>query len=222
MNIKETLNKSISLREHGMSAYYNSSNSLPRRMLYLWSVPENFLDRDTGEYNSDCSPDRFLLKSGRLLDVNEFTPTPRVDFEITKKRALQFDCLPNTSLIPLVNIKIKNILEELAKNDVQFLPAILKCSDGEIHDYYFLNIPHKIIGIDHEKSSYTKMPFGNAISMIKFLTYKKDCMGKHQLARDEEFLGNLLVNEKIKMVFDKENITGVRFTSPEEYWSNIY
>lgn len=183
-------------------------------MIYLWEIPENFLNRDVGEYDRDNSPDHYWLRKGQLL--TEFSPMPIVHFEVPKKNILKFDCLPNNSLIPLVNEKIRDILEELAPNDIQFFPAKLICTDGELEGYYFLNITRLIKGIDHTKSIYTRMTMGDAISGFHYLTYIKNCMGEYKLARDQEYRGNLLVNEKVKLVFNKEKITGVWIVRPEE------
>lgn len=187
-------------------------------MIYSWKIPEKFLNRDLGEYGRDCSPDRFLLFSGRKLTSNEFDLMPTVYFEVSKKRVLKFDCLPNNAQIPLVNNRIKTILENLAPDDVQFFPAKLVCCDGELKGYYYINITHMIVGIDHEKSIYTKMKMADVISGFHYLTYKEGCMGVHQLARDQEYEGNLLVSEKIKSVFDKEHITGVWLVRPEDFY----
>jgi hypothetical protein len=181
-------------------------------MIYLWECPEKFLNRDVGEYDRDASPDRFLLRRGHQLNADEFSPIPIVDFEVPQKRLLKFDCLPNNSSAPLVNTRTKSILERLAPNEVQFFLAKLRCSDGELEGYYFLNATHTIVGIDHEKSIYTKM------KMFRYLTYKPGCMGEYQLARDKEFLGHLLVSQKIKSVFEQERITGVWLVRPEDYY----
>ena len=105
--------------------------------------------------------------------------------------------------------------------DIQLFPAKLMCADGELDGYYFLNITHLIKCIDHEKSIYTKMKIADAISGFHYLTYTKGCMGEYKLARDQEYRGNLLVNEKVKLVFDKEKITGVHLVKPEEHYRPI-
>ena len=100
---------------------------------------------------------------------------------------------------------MKNILEQVAPNEVQFFPAKAMCSDGELEGYSFLNVTTEIIGIDQEKSIYTKeLSYG-----FTYLTYKPGCLEEHPLARDKEYHGNLLVSEKLKAIFDKEKITGV-------------
>jgi hypothetical protein len=192
-----------------------------KRMIYLWKTPDNYLNRDVGEYDRDLSPDRFLLYDGRELSAQEFGSVPIVEFEIPKKRLLKSDCLPNNSSIPLVNNRVKLILENLASNEVQFFPAKLKCKDGELEGYYFLNVTKTIMGIDHEKSIYTKMKTADDISRFRYLTFKPNCMGEYQLARDKEYLMNLLVSQKIKSIFEKERITGVWLVRPEDYYGPI-
>lgn len=190
-------------------------------MLYLWEIPEKTLNRDIGEYKRDISPNRLLLIAGRMLATNEFTPIPTVSFDIPQKKVLTFDCLPNNTQIPLVNHRIKDILEKTVPNEVQFFPAKILCKDGEIEGYSFLNITHLIKGIDHEKSIYKKMSMANVITIINYLTYKDGCMGEYHLARDEEYHGNLLASAKIKSIFEKELVTGVRFVRPEDFYSPI-
>jgi hypothetical protein len=188
-------------------------------MIYLWKEPENTKNRDIGEYDQEGFPDQFLLIQGRALTNEEFSPAPIVYFEVKKSRILQFDCLPNNACsVPLVNNRIKTILKNLAPNDVQFFPAKLVCSDGELEGYEYLNVIHTVVGIDHEKSIYTKMKIVDAISGFKYLTYKSDCMGSYHLARDEEYVVNLLVSEKIKEIFDKEHIKGAGLVRPEDYY----
>ena len=126
-------------------------------MIYLWQVPEGTLNKDIGEYDRTCSPDRFLLREGRKLDLKEFSPMPVVYFETPQNRVLKFDCLDNNARIPLVNQKIIDILEDVAPREVQFFPARVICSDGELEGYSFLNVTVEIVGIDKEKSIYTNI-----------------------------------------------------------------
>ncbi len=131
-------------------------------------------------------------------------------------------------VVPLINERVQSILEEIAPNEVQFFPAKVICSDGELEGYSFLNVAVEIIGIDHEKSDYDniatidpatgKRIVTDAIAGFSYLTYKPGCMGKHPLARDKEYHSNLLVSEKLKIIFDKEKITGVWLVRPEEFY----
>ncbi|CAM4483515.1 MAG: hypothetical protein LEGION0403_FIIPPAGN_02868 [Legionella sp.] len=182
-------------------------------MIYCWKVPENVLNKEMGVYDETCSPDHFLLRASRKLDLKEFSPMPVVHFKIPQNRALKFDCLVNSAGIPLVNERIQDILEEIAPNEVQFFPAKVICSDGELAGYTFLNVTVEIEGIDHEKTVYDQSGYG-----FHYLTYKKGCLGEHPLTRDKEYHSNLLVSEKLKIIFDQAKITGVWLVRPEEYY----
>jgi hypothetical protein len=190
-------------------------------MIYLWNEPKKTLNRDIGEYDRACSPDRFLLRQGRPLNKEEFSLVAKVEFEIPKTRVLQFDCLPNNSSIPLINGRIKDILNAVAPGEVQFFPAKLICKDGELNGYYFLNATHTFKGIDHEKTHFVRLGNTELIIDFNYLTYKKGCMGSLNVARDEEYLGNLLVSNKIKAIFYQERITGVWLVRPEDYFKPI-
>lgn len=182
-------------------------------MIYLWKSPDSILNKEIGEYDTDRSPDRFLLIESRMLSSEEFSAVPVVNFEIPKARALKFDCLVNNTRVPLINERVQEILEEIAPNEVQFFPARVICVDGELEGYSFLNVTVEIEGIDKEKTIWTKSMCG-----FHYLTYKKGCMGAHPLARDKEYHSNLLVSEKLKIIFDKEKIKGVWLVPPEEYY----
>ncbi|WP_155823934.1 hypothetical protein [Legionella shakespearei] len=42
-------------------------------------------------------------------------------------------------------------------------------------------------------------------------------MSHHKLARDKEYLGNILVSEEFKLAFEKNKVKGVWFAKPEEF-----
>ena len=190
-------------------------------MIYMWEIPENYKNRDIGQYDRDCSPNSFLLKRGRCLAADELSPMPTVNFIVAKQRLLKLDCLANDTLVPLINQRVKRLLEDLIPDEVQFFSARCLCTDGELECYYFLNITHMVKGIDHEKSKYSKMLNADAILGFRYLTYKPECMKSHKLARDQEYMENLLVNEEVKLLFEKERITGVWFVRPEEFYRPI-
>lgn len=153
-----------------------------------------------------------LLRRTPLLNIN-------VAADVIEKK---YDCIPNNSASPLVNQKVIKTLLKVAPDDVQFFDVEIQCKDRLLTNYKLLNVTHKIIGIDHEKSEYKKMEGTDVMLRIKYLTYKHGCMGKYKLARDGESLGHLLVTEEIKSLFEKEKIKGCRFVTPEVYYGNQY
>jgi len=188
-------------------------------MIYIWQDLEDVKNKDIGVYEREVSFDSYFLWQGRLLKETEFQPIPTVEFEITMKRVQQFDCLANNALVPLVSQRLRMLLENIAPDDVQFIPAKLACKDGVLENYYFLNATHCVKGIDHERSEYSTMLDLPNILSFRYAAYKPNCLDAHYLARDEEYNGHLLVNDAIKHLFEKHKITGVRIVRPEEYYS---
>ena len=190
-------------------------------MIYMWEEPISFSDRRLGVYDKKESPDRFLLFRGRELSGDEFNKPAIVEFEVSKKIMSKYDCLPNTSSIPLVNERIRDILNEIAPNDVQFLDVLVVCPDGELNDYKLVNAVRRFKGIDHEKSIEKRVNKGKRIRGFYYLTFKPGSMEPYHIARDEEYRINLVVSEKIKQAFDKAKpkLKGIRLVKPEDFYS---
>lgn len=197
----------------------NKLNGVKRAMLYLWEMPRNCKQKAIAEYDENLSTDRFLFRQGIKLDSQKINKRIIFHHNLPKNTVNELDSIPNNSASPLVNQKVVDILLKLAPEDVQFFDSEIRCNDGIVMDYKLLNLTSKITGIDYEKSicEYIKEiegPIG-----FKYLTYKPGCMGSHKLARDAEYLGNLLITDEIKQFFEKEQIKGVWFAKPEEWYS---
>ena len=190
-------------------------------MIYLWEKFQHCPTKLIAVYNKELSTDRFLFLDGIKLATEQVNKKLLFELEVTQAQIAKYDCIPNNCASPLVNQKIVDILLRLAPNEVQFFDAEVRCKDGVLTGYKLLNATCKIIGIDHEKSVYTKMKTVDAILGFKYLTYKPGCMGTHKLARDEEYLGNFLVTEEIKQAFEKEKIKGIWFARPEEWYGRL-
>lgn len=167
-----------------------------------------------GVYNKNLSPDRFLLYAGRKLNNHEF-PSPVVDFEITKARVLRFDCLSSSALVPIVNDKIKHLIESIAPDDVQFIPVKVVCTDGILSEYYYINVLNKVEGLDYKNSILKEMD--GVITGIKHLEYKPDIMGNHELIREKHTATFLLISEKLKNILEKHKCTNIRFVPAQGY-----
>ncbi|USQ14742.1 hypothetical protein J2N86_05425 [Legionella lytica] len=186
-------------------------------MIYLWTSPDSIKNKEVGCYDTEHSPDRFLLYDSIFLKTDVFAPAPQVEFIIPQKKVLAFDCLPNNARIPLVNTKVRTIIEELAPNEVQFINADLHCTDGTLSNtYFYINVLHAIKCLDHEKSVYTKIPGEEDILSFKHAAYKENALNGFHIARDIEYFVNLLVNEEIKAAFDEAKVTGVKLIPPED------
>ena len=180
---------------------------------------KNFLSISNVDQNTPpkaLSDEQLQVINAVVGERFQFHRVPILKLERALKCEIQtkYDCIDNNGTSPLVNEKVMELLLSLAPDDVQFFDAEIRCKDGILNNYKLVNITHTIQGIDHEKSVPGALGF-------KYLTYKPGCMGKHKLARDEEYLGNILVTEGIKQAFEKEKITGVGLVRPEDYYRPI-
>ena len=134
-------------------------------------LTDNDMDKQ-GKALSDQDLEAIATISG----YPKFSRQPIVMTKGTKAKMSSYDCIPTDAVGPLVNTRIKNILEDLAPHDVQFFPARVICADGELDGYYFLNVTSTFVGIDHEKSIYKKIYQDDAIlglniSLIKLVVW---------------------------------------------------
>ena len=201
-------------------------------MIYLWRIPARWPNKLGGAYDHDHSPNYLLFSNGRKIleeelkknfDKEEIDSPPIVEFEVSKDKLKEFDCLPNSGSAPLVNERLKKLLESLSPDDVQFFPAILKCAEGELEGYYFLNVTHAIKVTDFEKLVYEEVEDAQDPFQYDFdyIAYKPDCLGQHKFARDEYEHGNLLVSEDAALAMNAAKITGVRLIRPEDFYRPI-
>lgn len=193
--------------------------------IYLWEIPENYPEKLIGRYERERSPDRFLFREGQVLSIAQVKPDPIIKFEVSMAQLEPYDCLDNTSSIPLVNQRLADLLINLAGDDIQLFDVKIECTDGELERYKILNVIHTVKGIDHEQSVYTtfKLPRGGSmIGTIRKLVYKPGCMGNHHLAKDEEMKDNLLVTQNIYDTFKREKITGVWLATPDEFYDLVH
>jgi hypothetical protein len=185
-------------------------------LIYLWEVvPHEYPEKFIGEYDRKVSPDRFLLKQARILDKSEFN-APVIRFNMTVKQARAWDVLSSNAMVPLVGSRLADYLMQLAPEDIQLIPAIIRTKDEEVTDYCFVNVLNKVTGID---KSISKMEYMvNSPSYIRgfrYLKYQEGCMGPHLFARDAEYSSHLLVDEGAVISLNKENFKGLGLYDPE-------
>jgi hypothetical protein len=195
--------------------------------LYLWKDREKYQDCEMCKYVHDDNSSMDYLKffQGERLSSENIDKTCVFTVGANSKVLRRYDCLVNDSFAPLVNKKVQSLLKKIAPNDVQFLPAIVRCADTIIQEYSILNITHLIHAIDHERSRYSilDLPDGfKMISTIKKLVLNCYSLAPYSIARDQELKYLQVVSEKIKYVFEEAGVTGVRFVEPEIYYTELY
>jgi len=187
-----------------------------RKLKVALSLTDNDIDKEPKALSN-----QELEIISTFKDCPKFSRVPILRVKATATEIQkQYDSIPNMTDAPLVNQKVVELLMKLAPDEVQFLDAEVHCKDGILTNYKLLNVTRNFVGIDREKSIYSMMlPYApDKILGFKYLTYKAGCMGTLKLARDEEYLGNLLVTEQVKQAFEKEKIKGCRFIRPEEFY----
>lgn len=182
-------------------------------MIYLWRIPNEYPESLIGEYDKECSPDRFLFVQGeRIGDGNAvpsftFTGEP----EVLKK----FDVLPNNTMIPLISERVAQILTRVCRNDVELLTASVCAAGGKLSGFSLVNVLPRVASVDHGGSHFVLIPGTKQIMKFNRLRLKSEAMGTHHLAREAEFNSFILVSETLKQVFDSERVTGHAFVPPE-------
>jgi hypothetical protein len=189
-------------------------------MIYLWVTPKNWSNRNTVIYDRETSPDQFLFSDGKRVPKEVMSSTLFYDAEVSQQKLLQFDAIDNTASFPLVSEKVAKLLMEIVPDEVQLLNTEIRCKDGILKNYKGVIVTHKIKGMDRENSIYTTAKIKEEyISGIRYLTFLPNCMGQYSIARNEDYLSNLLVTEKIKLAFENAKITkGINFVRPENYY----
>ena len=184
-------------------------------MPLLWRIPDDFPERAIGEYERSKSPDRFLFREGRVLEIDGM---PTLKFDVPSVAIPPFDCLPNNSLVPLVNSRVKRVLEQLCPSDVQLFEASVIAADRAVTGYWLVNATHSVRGLDRSRSVYTHVPGTDQIMAFQKVHYHEDCLGRHHVARDAEYRSHLLVSGELHKRFQEQVITGVVFLFPEEVY----
>jgi len=137
----------------------------------------------------------------------------------------RYDVLPNNTPAPLVNDKVKTILEELCPDDVQFFPAMIKQANAKMepfenHDYWVVNICKVYEDLNWEKSELKydlDMPKGHQID-----GYKRICFNELNgqtipyLGRLAYFKPKLIIHPELVKRFKKEKIKGSKFIKNSE------
>lgn len=183
-------------------------------MNYLWRIPESYPESLIGEYLRDRSPDRFIFRRG--VRVPEDVGTPVLRFNASCERLLQYDCLPNNAMVPLLRGDLATLLLERAPADVQLVKAEVLALDGQSDAFFLLNVTAMVTGIDKSQSTLTYLPGTKQILSFKRLAYLDDCLGEHELARDAEYTAHLLVSEGLVASLRARRVTGVEFCLPSE------
>jgi len=183
-------------------------------MNYLWEIPDEYPEKFLGEYLREESPEEFLFRQGKHISP-EFG-SPSFKFKGASRVLSTYDVLSNSTAIPLVSERLGHALAELAKADVQLIPANIKTHDGLLSGYNLVNVLSLSPCIDYGESDFIYIPGTKRIMKFNRLGLKPNALGNHHLARDEEYRSSFLfVSEALKRAFEQNKFKGCSIVGPE-------
>lgn len=181
-------------------------------MPLIWRIPDDFPEEFIGEYDSSCSPDRFIFRSARVLDA---LPPATIRFGVPLSELSHFDCLPNSSSIPLVSQRLAALLLSFSPSDIQLFPATVHASDTSAAGFSLLNAISEVAAVDYARSAVVRIPGTDAIMKFNQLAHLPDALGRHHIARERDYRSHLLVSEHLAAAICSCGCTGIQFDPPE-------
>lgn len=182
-------------------------------MPYIWRLPDDYPEEMIAVYDRHRSPDRFLFLGGRPLPPG--LGPARLSIEVTSEEVSAWDCLPNSTLLPLVAPALASVLLRHAEEDIELVDTWLETSTGERSDYRLLNACRSVRAVDRSRSEYAVIA-GTTDSIMAFdrLVLRPGCLGGHALARAREYVPYLLVGDALA---DRlRGFRGIQLDRPED------
>lgn len=192
-------------------------------MSYYIMFPELDSDNDLvieGKSEFMSMNPRLTFRIGKLV----YQPIPELhhDFEADANVEINEVLISPTFKGPLVSKYVKDAIEKLEIENVQFFPITLnhKTLGTTLDAYYIMNIIGSFDPIDYEKSNirFDGPPEDKDIIDIKSLTFiPMDDLRLPKIFRLKPYLPLLVTHQEVKDSFESLGITGVKFYKPEEY-----
>lgn len=173
-------------------------------MYYQFS---DFYKRDVSfVFDDENNIDFSTLNEGKKIqfDLPFLYTVDKIDSYINS-----YDLLPTIGL-PLVSKKFKNIFLDLTKNQIDFIPVIIKDDEqNENTNFFALNILNVISCMDEEKSITEKTRYGTL--KIKKLNFIKGTLKNMDIVRMEEHKSYIIVTEAFKNKCEEASLKGINF-----------
>ncbi|MCA9137287.1 MAG: hypothetical protein KDB00_11025, partial [Planctomycetales bacterium] len=182
-------------------------------MIYVWKIRDDYAEKLIGTYDRS-GPDRFSFKQGVECEVP--SEKPRFQFDASISALESLNDLANNALVPLVSSRVAAVLQSV--DGIQLIPAMVEGKDGSSDDYSIVVVTNKVRGLDHEQSSYKCVPGTSSIMRFEQAVYLDDCLEGKDVARDEEYLSNLLVSERLFGSLQEFNDLGL-YPQDEVSWA---
>lgn len=135
-----------------------------------------------------------------------------------------FDSVCNLNRVPIVSVRIRQIIDVMAPGDCEFLPITLLDHKGKVasREHFLLNILRVEDVIDMEQSQFDRHPFKeDQIYSIELLRLKADVVPPDaHIFHPRTMMDLHLIDEEIHDAFMREGITGAQLF-PAEGWDGV-
>ncbi|MDF1777200.1 MAG: hypothetical protein P1V13_14280 [Rhizobiaceae bacterium] len=188
----------------------------------VWFWRENFQDDSIpyAEYvysgvENEIDPTEIVNYEGKLA-AREDSPILELKGR-NKKTVTEIGCLPTTTLCPLVNWPVRDVIAKLVPdNQVQFLPAHIIWRDEVISQYYFARPLIWRECIDLKKTLVIKWdrPY-SLLGDYENLVLLESCMADEHFIR-VELIKEILISDTLKTALDQLDDRSLLFVRPED------
>lgn len=170
-------------------------------MVYIWTVPRDYPLSMVGEHHPIGSADYLDYREARRLP-DDYRAVDFIKFEQPIEKVLRYDNLESSISPPIVSPRLREAIEKLAPADVQFLPVRIVARDGQSDDYSIVNALKKVDAVDLGVSEPQFLADGISVIGWRKLVHRPDGMGDAGIGRDINYMGHLLVSERVKTELD--------------------
>lgn len=165
--------------------------------IYIWGFPVAFPERKYGRYEKRNQLSYFRFLEGKLVSGSE---VPKISFDSKVEYLRKFDLLPHSGRIPLVSDALASALKEKVGDDLQLVRASLDCKDGEIRDYFLLNIIKLVKIVDLEKSEFVPIPGSTSPMSYNRAVMRDGVSAEFFMARDVNEVALVFLTEEMKEI----------------------
>ena len=131
------------------------------------------------------------------------------------------DAIPNHVLFKIVSGPLKNLIEENASCDLEFLDVSIRDHRGQLVEepYYILNILEVVSCVDHDKSDYEVSSFDDTkVHSFRHLYLDTDKIPKNaNLFRLGEKTNLIIIRQNLSDILVDAGMTGLNFVKLEDY-----
>lgn len=182
--------------------------------VYLWKIADECPARLIGSFEKSTTFDRLIFKGGKR--IGQLAEVPAVKFAAKASELAGLDDLPNNGLVPLVSDRLAKALAEACPDHVEFFDSIVEAAGVRLEGFKVLNATSVVRATDRTRSDFTMIPGTKMILGFKKLVVVERCISDGAIARDEEYLSNLLLGESVASLLARFNLKWTCLYRPEE------